>query len=306
MPFGVFAKDYSIRDSLSNTTWNDGDSIDLSDAYGEFYNSYFIPLYFSTITYNGYIYRLGSDVDGVYLSEYSNKIDFSYNSWLLEPLEKFEASNACFLKISESLMDEDIGHDVCSDSEEYKELMSYFKDSSNKPVFSIEYSYYTSGMYNGLAIHATYPDNNKETILNISYNNVENSSKESIEKNPIKYSKKDGTIVLKDLVREGFTFEGWYLDEDFKYKVSELNVELFNDYFSDDKCFENTDVEKLSTTIKDYILSGKINLYAKWSSNNVITNPKTWSTIELIFFVLSTAIITCIFVFLRSRKVMEG
>lgn len=58
--------------------------------------------------------------------------------------------------------------------------------------------------------------------------------------NPATYRSASDTIVLKDPVREGFIFDGWYKDSGFKEKI--------------------TQIEKGS--------SGNLNLYAKWLARN--------------------------------------
>lgn len=59
--------------------------------------------------------------------------------------------------------------------------------------------------------------------------------------NPLKYTSKTKTIKLKDATRNGYTFEGWYSDTNFKKKV--------------------TSIKKGS--------KGNITLYAKWERFNI-------------------------------------
>ncbi len=47
--------------------------------------------------------------------------------------------------------------------------------------------------------------------------------------NPIVYYVTDGEIVLKDAQKEGATFKGWYLSEDYSQKVEKLSAEQLGD-----------------------------------------------------------------------------
>ncbi|MDE6014987.1 MAG: InlB B-repeat-containing protein [Acetatifactor sp.] len=102
----------------------------------------------------------------------------------------------------------------------------------------------TTGMKSGAEIladlqkYCNYTVQEEEKTYNITYE-LDGGTNDS--ENPSTYTAKTETIILKDAVKEGYIFEGWYKDAEFNEKV--------------------TEIVKGST--------GNITLYARWSQADV-------------------------------------
>lgn len=149
-------------------------------------------------------------------------------------------------------------------------------------------------------------DYDTKVTLNLDYLNLEGANHE----NPVSYKKEDGTIVLKELQREGYTFEGWYLDSDYKFRVTELTEEFVNNYFSNSGDFKY--IDKIPVKDENGTIIGKIDLYAKWTANkpidktftgiSSIVNPQTLAPIGIVVGVLLIVGIVTGVVLFRKRK----
>lgn len=144
-------------------------------------------------------------------------------------------------------------------------------------------------------------DLNSNYFINLDYFNLNNSKND----NPVGYVKEDGTVVLKKLERDGYKFEGWYLDKNFQYRITELSLEFVRDYFSDMDQFGDIDRGKIELRDDDTYV-GNIKLYAKWSSNNKISNPKTFSTIGVVVGVIALLGVACSVIFINKKKKNDG
>lgn len=293
IPLGVFAKEYSVHEFTYN---GDSDKLVLYDDTIVPDNFFHVSLKSIKYKNNDYIInRVVGSSGGI-----SETIKFNYDFYSASLID-LKNSGRCIEKIS---TDESVGSsEICPGATEYNEFLDFIFDKNNKPNGYFIYEPYS--MIGGdLSFSLVYPEEVKKMIsLNLAYLNVFNASKASIEANPVSYVKEDGTVVLKDLERDGYKFEGWYLDKNYQYRVTELTQELAEDYFSDSGHF--TDIEKTPAEEVDGELVGKIDLYAKWSSNNVIANPKTLSTIGIIAFVFSFVGVGCLVIFVNKNRENE-
>lgn len=192
-------------------------------------------------------------------------------------------------------------------SEEDEQLVnSLLKDNSRVPIVTSCHTYESS--YNCFYGHELCLNFDTKITLNLDYLNVSDTSYD----NPVSYKKEDGTIVLKDLQRDDYEFDGWYLDSDFKYRVTELSGEFASNYFNDFGDFKN--INKVPVRNENGNLIGKVNLYAKWIPNkttpntsipvisNIVSNPKTLAPIGIVIGVLLTVGVVTGVIFFRKKK----
>ena len=109
----------------------------------------------------------------------------------------------------------------------------WYKDGE----FTTKVTEITQGSTGDITLYAKWV---KEGDYTITYVNVEGATNE----NPASYNVETGTITLKDPVKPGYTFEGWYMAEDFTGSAV-------------------TEIVQGTT--------GNITLYAKWLENYTIT-----------------------------------
>ena len=108
--------------------------------------------------------------------------------------------------------------------------------------------------------------------ININYENTLDCNNE----NPKFYRVSDGTIKLLPLEKEGYVFEGWYLDEKYQYRVEELSSDM----------------------------NGDLVLYAKWTKvdENIFTNPETYTPIIVVLgVVVLTGVVTAGVIYYRKK-----
>lgn len=291
MPFGVLAKDYVLDEFYdSDLVVVYGDTIDTT-SYD------FTDVELSRIRYMGNNYYIGR-----YIGQQTGVFKYDYE--FLSSFGDLENSGDCIEKEvsnSDGVSSERLN--VCPGTTEYSEFIDYISDSSNKPHAHLIFNPY-SMIGGSLTINLEYPEIvEKKISLDVSYFNLMNSSAHSVDANPVSYVTEDGTIVLQDLERTGYDFEGWYLDKKYQYRVTALTQELVEEYFSDDGQY--SEIEKKPLEEVDGELVGNIDLYAKWSVNNGkgLSNPQTSSTICIVVLILSlVGAVLYFYVFSRKKR----
>ncbi|MBD5554998.1 MAG: hypothetical protein HDQ95_06565, partial [Roseburia sp.] len=110
----------------------------------------------------------------------------------------------------------------------------------------------TKGSTGDITLYAKWTQTVVETTYSITYvlNGGTNASG-----NPTTYKESDETIVLKDATRDGHTFEGWYSDEAFTDKVTEIakgstgNKTFYAKWEKNDSGDDNKDPEETAGTV---------------------------------------------------------
>lgn len=85
---------------------------------------------------------------------------------------------------------------------------------------SVAYKYATD---NGIK----FVENDKPEVFNINYNLDGGTNNPN---NPDKYNCNDSTIVLQNPKKDGYRFDGWYMDSNFSQPISQISTNLKQDY----------------------------------------------------------------------------
>lgn len=75
--------------------------------------------------------------------------------------------------------------------------------------------------------------------------------------NPTEYSTGNDKIVLKAPEKKGYTFEGWFLDNNYKTVITEILAESAQDYVLYAKWKENDNYDELASQNKDTVSDGE-------------------------------------------------
>lgn len=187
--------------------------------------------------------------------------NFRFQMPTLEEISQLDFSKYEFYKIS--------GDNVISLSGE--ERLSLFADMSKADMFSYNVCMRVEGMGSySFRVDTAFVFDYR--TINIDYENTMDCANE----NPKFYSISDGTIKLLPLEKNGYVFEGWYLDSDYQYRVEELSSDM----------------------------NGDIVLYAKWKKvdESIFTNPETKTPIMIVLGVIVlTGIVTGGVIYYRKK-----
>lgn len=118
--------------------------------------------------------------------------------------------------------------------EDEKLVNSLLKDTSKRPYVTPCSTATHTGCFDGYRLCLNF---DTKIVLDLGYLETYGATHD----NPLNYKREDGTIVLKDLQRDDYEFGGWYLDSDYKYRVTEISEEFANDYFTNEGNFKDVD-----------------------------------------------------------------
>lgn len=113
-----------------------------------------------------------------------------------------------------------------------------------------------------------------EDPFSITYKNT----MDSVNNNPVFYEVSDGVVKLLPLEKEGYIFEGWYRDPEFRYRVEELTTDIDEDLV----------------------------LYAKWTKVDGFVNPNTFTPFIVIGGIVFTVIVVSFGVILYRKKLVKS
>lgn len=232
---------YNDEAEILNITTNNNDVITLYAQWREYKSIHKVEFY-SDNTYTTLLYTDNNVKDGTaanYQGEIPTKPEDAKNTYTFDHWEPVPNNVTKDMKVyavfkenikqyTVTFYDEDNTTILGTSTVNYGENASYNGDTTSltgtpkagytKTFKGWEDSSKLNNVTEDRKVVATY---NEELIkYNISYNNTYGG----VNKNPTQYTVEDSDIILQDIARKGYIFEGWYTESSFENKVTTINT----------------------------------------------------------------------------------